>query len=120
VQPYAKAAEESAAKDAASKTGTGFASKVTGAMYAAVDALPAFAAPADAPLRAGVDYLAANDYALYGALALVGAVILMSLLMCIMPGGSDDAADEVGAVITVVNTVQVVNTVLNTVQVECS
>lgn len=85
----AKKTSEESAKDA-----PGFAAKVTDALYGAVDALPEFAKAAEAPLRSGVDYLVANDWALYAFLALVGGIVLMSLFMCLMPGGGDDEVDE--------------------------
>jgi|AntAceMinimDraft_12_1070368.scaffolds.fasta_scaffold82295_1 hypothetical protein len=97
----AKEAAEETAKDA-KKDGDAehkFATKVTDAMYGAVDALPAFAIAATdylrLDLRAVVDYLASNTNVLYAVMALAGGVVLMGLLMCLMPGSKDtDEVDE--------------------------
>ena len=68
--------------------------RVTDALYAAIDALPEAAKPVTDALRKGVDYLAENDYATYGFVALVASLVLVTLVGALFPA-REEKVDEV-------------------------
>jgi len=96
IAAVAKAEEEAKAKArkeeeaAEALKGPGFASKVTDAMYSALDKLPDKVADLGRPV---VDYLADSAVALYAFLTLVAVATFALIATLVMPKGEAAAAD---------------------------